>query len=86
MSIKNDMNTIFRSGSLLIKSGITLGLGGVGLLSGVFAVSWLVSDVPAIQYICGGSMLIITFCIGLLFLFGSVWTLQDLVNWTGNKK
>jgi hypothetical protein len=81
-SVKNTLNTIFRGGSLILKGGLTIGIGIIGAITLFISAPWLSADNAIIQFMCGGTMLLITFVVGLMFLMGAVWTLQDLIGWT----
>ena len=83
MELKKNMNTIFRSGSLLIKGGITLGLFISVLISGLLTSHFLKEEFGSVvNGLCGFPFIIITFGLFIIFLFGGAWTLQDLIKWT----
>ena len=80
--MKKDMNTIFRSASLLIKGGISIGIFVLVLISGLITYHFITYEEGVVSGICGFPFLIITFGIFIIFLFGGAWTLGDLINWT----
>lgn len=79
--LKNNMNTIFRGSSLIIKSGLTFGLFVMVGMFLVLSIPFFAED-GFLQLICGLPLVAIAFIIGIIGLIAGVWTLQDLIGWT----
>lgn len=81
MNLGNELNTIFKGMSILIKGSVTFFL-GVVCIGGILLFVLLYNNENIIAALFGDCMCVVAIPFGIAGLFALTWLLQDLIKFT----